>query len=67
MNSSSEEEFQVVSFSSPAGRNQIVVGRVDRCVLGKAILCLLNMNCWKQVLFENVATIPFSFSFLKKS
>lgn len=33
MNSSSEE-FPIISFSSPEGENQIVVGRADRYAVG---------------------------------
>lgn len=67
MNSSLEEESLIISFSSPEGENQIVVGRVDSYVTGKARLCLLNMDGWGWVLFENVATVSFGFYFLKKS
>lgn len=46
MNSSPEEEFQIISFSSPEGENHIDIGCVDRYAIGKASLCLLNVDCW---------------------
>lgn len=66
-NSSSEEEFPVISFSSPEGENHSVVEQIDRYAIGKGRLCLMNMDCWGRVLFEDVATVSFGFYFLKKS
>lgn len=67
MNSLSEEEFQVIFFSSPEGKNQIVVGHIDWYAVGKARLCLLNMDCWAWIFFGNIAAFPFGFYFIKKS
>lgn len=64
LNSSSEEELQVISFSFPGENPMLWDMLIDNAIDN---VRLLNVDFWGWVLFENVATVPFAFYFLKKS
>lgn len=65
-NSSSEEEFLIISFSSPEGENQIIIRHIDRNAIGRRQILSIEYGLLGMGRLKTFLTVSFECNFLNK-